>query len=103
MVKNRNIFLVYLFSIITFGIYSIYWLVSTKNEMNSLGAKIPTALLLIIPIINLYWAYKYCQGFAEHIKKDNNTITWFLVYMIIGFTIPAFVQSELNKLAVNNI
>ena len=59
MVKHRNIFLVYLFSIITFGIYALYWMVSTKNEINSLGAKIPTAWLLIVPIANLYWIYKY--------------------------------------------
>jgi len=53
MVKHRNILLVYLFSIITFGIYAIYWLVSTKNDINSLGAKIPTAWLIIIPIANM--------------------------------------------------
>ena len=54
MVKKINVALVYLFSIITFGIYAIYWIVSTKNEMNKLGAKIPTALLLFVPIVNIY-------------------------------------------------
>lgn len=99
MVKNRNIVLVYLFSIITFGIYMVYWLVSTKNEMNSLGAKIPTAWLLIVPIANLYWVYKYCEGFAQKVKKDNNTLLWFILYIVVGIIMPAIVQSELNKLA----
>jgi len=99
MVKHRNIFLVYLFSIITFGIYAIYWMVSTKNEMNKLGAKIPTAWLLIVPIANIYWTYKYCEGFAEHVKKDNNGILWFILYILVGIIMPAIVQSELNKLA----
>ena len=53
MVMHRNIFLVYLFSFITFGIYTIYWLVSTKEEMNTLGATIPTAWLIIVPIVNI--------------------------------------------------
>lgn len=99
MVKHRNIFLVYLFSIITLGIYALYWTVSTKKEMNGLGAKIPTAWLLIIPIANIYWMYKYCEGFATVVKKDNNTILWFLLYMLVGIVMPALVQSELNKLA----
>jgi hypothetical protein len=99
MVKYRNIFLVYLFSIITFGIYGLYWFVSTKNEMNSLGAKIPTGWLIIVPIANLYWVYKYCEGFAQEVKKDNNTILWFILYILIGVIMPAIVQSELNKIA----
>lgn len=98
-IKYRNIFLVYLFSILTFGIYALYWAVSTKNEMNRLGAEIPTGWLLIIPIANIYWAYKYCEGFAQKVKKDDNTILWFIVYVIVGIVMPAIVQSELNKLA----
>jgi bacteriorhodopsin len=99
MVKHRNIFLVYLFSFITFGIYAIYWSVSTKNEMNRLGASIPTAWLIIIPIANIYWMYKYCEGFAVYVKKDNNTILWFILDLFAGIIMPAVVQSELNKIA----
>jgi len=99
MVKHRNIVLVYLFSIITFGIYAIYWMVSTKKEINSLGAKIPTAWLLIVPIANLYWIYKYCEGFAQKVKKDNNTLLWFILYILVGIIMPAIVQLELNKRA----
>ena len=98
-IKNRNIFAVYLLGIITFGIYFLYWYVQTKVEINSLGAEIPTAWLLIIPIANLYWMWKYYEGFAIQVKKDNNTILWFLLYFFIGIIMPAIVQSELNKLA----
>ncbi len=98
-VKKRNIVLVYLFLIITFGFYGLYWLVSTKNEMNGLGAKIPTAWLLIIPIANIYWIYKYYEGFSVNVKKDNHTVLWFIVHIILPIIMPAIVQSELNKLA----
>ena len=74
MVKHRNVFLVYLFSIITFGIYAIYWSVSTKNEINTLGAQIPTAWLIIVPIANIYWAYKYCEGFAQNVKNRQESV-----------------------------
>jgi hypothetical protein len=99
MITRRDIIVVYLLSIITFGIYLIYWLVQTKKEMNSLGAAIPTAWLLIIPIANLYWIWKYCEAFAVNVKKDNNTILWFLLYFFVGIIMPAIIQSELNKLA----
>jgi hypothetical protein len=102
MIKHRNVFLVYFFSFITFGIYALYWMVSTKKEINSLGAKIPTAWLLIVPIANIYWIYKYCEGFSLNVKKDDNTLLWFILYLIVGIIMPAIVQIELNKLAVTN-
>ena len=99
MVKQRNRFLVYLFSIISFAIYGIYWLVSTKNEFNSLGAKVPTAWLLIIPIVNFYWFFKYYQAFAVNVKKDNNTALWVILGFLVGFIMPFIIQTELNKIA----
>ncbi|MEM5792036.1 MAG: DUF4234 domain-containing protein [Candidatus Aenigmatarchaeota archaeon] len=97
--KKRNIFLLYLFGILTLGIYFIYWFVATKNEINSLGAKIPTAWLIIVPIVNLYWMYKYCEGFSTYVKKDNNTVLWFVIFALAGIIMPGIVQSELNKKA----
>ena len=98
-VKERNVVLVYIFTIITGGIYLLFWLVSTKEEINKLGGDVPTAWLIIIPVANIYWMYKYCEGFSLHVKKDNNAILWFLVYIVVSVIMPAIVQSELNKIA----
>ncbi|MBR3328968.1 DUF4234 domain-containing protein [Candidatus Saccharibacteria bacterium] len=99
MIQKRNIVAVYLLSIITFGIYSIYWEVKTKEEINSLGADIPTAWLLIVPIANIYWIYKYAEGYSEKVKKDNNGVLWFIVFWLVSIIMPAIVQSDLNKIA----
>lgn len=99
MIQKRNVVAVYLLTIITFGIYGIYWEVKTKEEINSLGADIPTAWLLIIPIANIYWLYKYAEGYSNVVKKDNNGILWFIVFWLITIIMPAIVQSDLNKIA----
>jgi len=99
-IKERNIVVVYLLSIITFGIYLLYWFAKTKDEMNeNFGASVPTAILLIIPIANIYWTYKYAEAFSEKVKKDNNAILWALLFILVGIITPAIVQSELNKYA----
>lgn len=85
--------------IITFGIYALYWLVKTKGEINSMGGSIPTAWLLIVPIANIWWAWRYCEDFGIYVKKDNNGILWFVLYVLVGFIMPAIIQSELNKYA----
>ena len=99
MIQKRDILVVYLLSIITFGIYSIYWEVKTKDEINSLGADIPTAWLLIVPIANIYWLYKYADAYANKVKKDNNGVLWFIVFWFVSIIMPAIVQSDLNKIA----
>ena len=98
-IRPRNPVVCILLCIVTFGLYGIYWAVKTKDEINSLGARIPTAWLMIVPIVNLYFIYKYAEGFAIYVKKDNNTILWFLLYIVIAPVAAILVQLELNKLA----
>lgn len=97
-ITKRNIVLIYLLGIVTLGIYIIYWMKKTKDELNELGAQIPTAWLIIIPIANIYWLYKYAEGFSKVTKKES-VLLWFIVFFLIGIAMPAIVQSELNKLA----
>ena len=98
-IKKRNPVWVIILSIITCGIYLIYWFVQTKEEMKSLGANIPSAWLIIVPIGNLYLLYKYCDGFSEYVKKDKLGIVWFVATMVISPVLPVIIQVELNKLA----
>ena len=84
--------------IFTFGIYQLYWFWKTKNEMNKVyKTKIPTAWLLWIPIANLYWLYKYCEGFSNKVKKDRSPILWFLLFIFVPIIPPIVIQSDFNK------
>ena len=98
-VKHRSLVFVFVMTIITCGIYALYWFYKTKEEINSLGASIPTYWLIIIPIANLYWVYKYCEGFSDYAAKDDNKVLWFLLYILISIVPMLIFQSELNKLA----
>jgi hypothetical protein len=98
-IKKRNIVVIYLLMFVTLGIYALVWSVKTKEEINSLGGSIPTAWLIIVPIANIYWAWRYCEDFGKFVKKDDNGVMWFLIYVLAGIIMPAIVQSELNKIA----
>lgn len=89
----------YILWTITFGLYGLYWFVKTKNNMNQKGAKIPTAWLMVIPLVNVYWLYKYAEGFAVKLQKDKHSFVWFLVFFFIPILTPLLVQLKLNKIA----
>ena len=98
--KNRNPFAVALLPLVTFGIYFIYWQVKTKGAMKALGADIPTAWLIIVPFVNIWWMWKYSQG-VEHVTGGKlSGILTFILLWLLGSIGGAIVQDSFNNLAV---
>jgi len=95
--RNRNPALVLVFTIITFFIYGIYWMVSTKNEMNEQGASIPTAWLIIVPIVSIWWQWKYCTGVEQVSKGRLGGAVAFLLILFLGPIGMAIIQSTFNQ------
>jgi len=99
--KNRNPLAVVGLSIITFGIYGIYWFASTKGEMNQRGETIPTTWLIIVPIVQFYWYWKYSEG-VEHVTGAKiSKVEAFLLLILIGIIGMPIIQSAFNKLGAS--
>jgi hypothetical protein len=95
--QKRSVGMVLLLSLLTFGIYPIYWHVATKTEMVDCGADIPTCWLLIIPIANLYWLWKWCGG-IEHITREKMTApVAFLLHVMLPLVGMMILQDAMNK------
>lgn len=97
---KRSPGMVLVLTIVTLGIYGIVWMVKTKNEMVSAGADIPTAWLIIIPIANLYWMWKFSAG-VEHVTGGKMSgVMAFIGLLLLNqffFIGTLWIQSELNK------
>lgn len=97
---KRNIGVVYgLFILTLFIVWPIVWFIQSKRDINAIAGEdvIPNSILMFIPIVNLYWIYKYCAAFSEYVKKDDNTMLWFIVTCFAGIVTPFFVQQSLNE------
>ena len=113
-VKNRNIALCVVLSIITCGIYGIYWLVCLVDDLNvasgrtgdTSGGMVFLLSLITCGIYGIYWMYIAGEKVA-YIKQrntgeiDSSSSVLYLILGIIGFGIVAYalIQSELNKVA----
>lgn len=96
--KHRSPLAVAILSLVTLGIYSIVWQVKTKNEMKALGAEIPTAWLIIVPFVNYYWLWKYCQGVEKVSGGQTSAVMAFVLLFLLSIIGMAILQSEFNKL-----
>ncbi len=113
MIERRNIAVCIVLTLVTCGIYGIYWIVSLTNDVNTVSGDVNgtsggmVVLLTIVTcgIYGIYWAYK--QGEKLDFTKNNrgipssNSGVLYLILQIFGFGIIAYalMQNELNKLA----
>src|SRR5260370_41982791 len=94
--KRRSPAAPLLLPVVTFGIYSLVWLVKTKNEMNRTVDAIPTAWLLIVPIANIWWEWKYAVGVEQYTHRGMSRHAAFGLIFLLGPIGAATVQNAFN-------
>jgi len=98
MMKHRSPIAVFFLGLITLGLYSWYWAVKTKGEMNKLGQHIPTAWIWLIPFVGgIWWYWKYSEGVENVTNRDLNKVLAFVVLFVLGSIGQAIVQDSFNK------
>lgn len=108
--KQRNIALCIVFSVITCGIYGIYWFICVTDDVNQVSARYTTsgAMAFVLSLITcgiygIYWAYKMGECLDEarmtHGEPSGSLAIIFLILNIFGLSIItlALAQNELNK------
>lgn len=95
--ENRSPLAVVLLTLVTFGFYGLYWEVSTKIEMVNKGADIPTAWLIIIPIANIWWLYKYCMGVEKVTEGKMSGVMALVLMFVLSVIGMAIIQDSFNK------
>lgn len=115
MIKERNIVTCIILSIVTCGIYGIYWFITLTDDASRAnddpsftGVKAFLLTLVTCGIYSIYWNYKIGKEMYEANQKrgiqtsDNSVL--YLVLGIFGFGIVTYclVQNELNTIAKNS-
>ncbi len=106
-VAPRNIVLAVVLTIVTCGLYGIYWMISINNEVNTLagepaatsGGMVFLLSLITCDIYGLYWMYKMGER-CDRIKGQNGSSNiLYLVLAIFGLGIVSYclMQDTVNK------
>jgi hypothetical protein len=74
-------------------------MVKTKDEMNTQGAQIPTAWLIIVPIVSIWWMWKFAEGVGIVTKGKTSGAIAFVLLFLLGVIGMAIIQSGLNQVA----
>ena len=115
MYKERNIATCIIFSILTCGIYGIYWFICLTDEVNqeadqkiASGGSALLFTILTCGIYSYYWAYKMGKNMQNVNEKhginssDNSVLYLVLQFVGLGIVSYCLIQSDLNRLATSN-
>ena len=111
--EKRNIIVAVILSIITFGLYGLYWQIKITDEAHELSESETTAsggmaVLFTICTFGLYffyWVYKITKELndAKAIREmdyDESAPTFYLILTLVGFGIVSII---LMQLSINDI
>ena len=109
-IKNRNIVTAIILTIITCGIYGIYWAICLAREAVSVkdpadSALLEIVLMLFLPFLGFFLAEKkFDEGCAEKgISHTDNSILYLILGLVgLGIVNYCMLQNDLNKLATTN-
>lgn len=110
MITQKNIGLAILFTIISCGIYSIYWMLCINDDVNQISRRngasgVAVILLSIVTcgIYGIYWMYTMGNSLdntrMENGRASGNLSILCLVLTLFGFGIVAYaiIQNEINS------
>ena len=114
MVQNRNIAVCIILSIVTCGLYGLYWLACLANDVNTVSGRqgdLSGGMVVLLSIVTcgiyeLFWLYRAGEK-VSYIKArntgypDNSAAVLYLVLGILGVGIVSLclIQNELNQVA----
>ena len=116
MIQQRSIAVAIILSIVTCGIYGIYWFIVLSDDVgkangnpNISGGLAFVLNLVTCGIYGIYWSYKLGKEMYEANQKHgiqaNDNSVLYLILGLFGFQIVtwAIIQNELNTIATRNM
>lgn len=108
-IKERNIVVCVLLTLVTCGIYGIYWVIMMTREAISVkdpadSAVLEIVLMLFLPFLGFFLTEKkFAEGCAEKGLPHSDNSILYLILGLVGLGIVDFcmMQNDLNKLATN--
>lgn len=97
--RERNPLLVIVLSLVTLGIYFLYWFYDTncqfKDELDDGSHPGLRTLAIFVPLLNILAIYKHTKS-AQEATDGHDWLLTFLAYLVFGPIAWFVIQSDIN-------
>ena len=102
-IKRRNMVVQVILTIVTLGIYAIYWFHVTLNELHRANGKQERAviwtLLLFVPFGSLFSYWHHSFEYSRFVSQKYPGIAIFILWLVFSPVVWFLVQIDLNRAA----
>ena len=110
-IKERNIVVCILLTLVTCGIYGIYWIIMIAKEAVSVkdpadNAVLEIVLMLFLPFLGIFMTEKkFAEGCeARGIAHSDQSVLYLILGLVgLGIVPLCMLQNDLNKIAASGI
>lgn len=106
--RRRHPAFIVIMSIVTLGIYSIYWYVTTQSALHrrtNMGYSGGVAFFLSLVtcgIYGIYWQYLLGKEVHEAGSSNERSVLYLVISLIgFGWIVPILVQLDINSILDN--
>lgn len=102
--QKRDIGKMIILTLVTFGIYGVYWQCSFQNQLNKKTGQGFTGfghffmLFITFGIYELYWQYAAGKRIESLGAEDKSILYLMLAFIGVGFVNIFLMQDDINKL-----
>jgi hypothetical protein len=97
MRDTRNPLFVFIASLFTFGIYTVYWHFQITREIRSFGGELPTAWLQFLPLVNLYFFYRFIDEGVKVLPTLHHSLAHVVFHVFFPFFSAPIIQHRVNE------
>ena len=103
--KKRSLGMMILLTVVTAGLYELYWLVKFQMELKEKTGEgfggLGHFLMIIFTfgIYAIYWQYAAGKRLAKAGAEDHAIIYLILTFVALGWLTPFMMQNQANKIA----
>lgn len=94
---QRNPIMVLILGCVTLGIYNLIWFWQTCSELNAKGATVPNPILLFIPIVGIFWLWKYSEGVEKVTAGAQTGVMAFILFWFVNPVGMFLTQQKYNE------
>ncbi len=103
-IKYRNMLVQVILTIITLGIYILYWFYQVSMEMkdatnDTQASPALWVVLFFIPFGGFYSTYKFSELYEKFSTENFNKWLLFVLYIVFSPAVWFIVQTDLNRRA----
>lgn len=97
MRETRNPLFVFTLSLLTLGFYNAYWHFQVAKEIRSFGGDVPSAWLQFIPLVNVYFFYRFIAEAVAVIPTLDHSWLHFAFHITLPWFSAGLVQHRVNE------